>query len=189
MIAITQVGLQSSNGGISYSQLSSGWYYNPATGYFFVDADGNTFSGNPYTGLLFGPLALVYPQGTADTEIDARTLFSNAPIFLADGTYIKINFEFCWSGAAGTKTVTVGSCSKTMIRTFTIRDQVTVAIPVNASTAAVKYTGSGTFKYTAGGEMFIKSVDYDGYCTLYTWAFSEVVADFSQLKITSYAKV
>jgi len=167
-------------------QQATGWFYDPFIGWYYLDADGQKYPGNPANPQFLVPLAF-FPK----YEIPATSI--GGPIYVVKGNNVRVNWNFTWQGEAGTIVLRMGGCVKVLanydeIGSSVIRQNVSVT----ASPTPKSYSGSSTFPYnyvtTAPKHLFILA-ESKQYEVVYTNAFVESAAEISELKVTSYSRV
>lgn len=190
MIELAQVSVANQGGSELYTpqQATSGWYFDPFYGWYYLYPDGRKYIGNPVTGQVFAPMAFF-----AEYEYPATKIRSDAPISVLEGDRIKVDFKFYWMGEAKTIWFRMGSCKK-VLANYDEGDTVRVSIDVAASAEYKAHTGSGTFAYISGAplitnkHLFIlpEGIEWD---VVYTNAFGKVVGEFKDLSIDSYQRL
>jgi len=167
----------------------TGWYYDSSIGqwyYLYIDEAGivhRYYRALGVEALGFVPRE-VYP---------ATNIRPDAPINVVEGDTIRVGYSFKYMGDAGSVTIQVGNAYKLSgVSVWDRGETAEVTRNLTKSTTPQPYTGSIDFVYGTWlqpkPDLFVLLHGQE-YEVVYTNAFKKVVAEFTELKITSYAKV
>jgi len=174
---------------ITPQQFKPGWYWHSDYGWVYVDASGETYTGNPYTGLLYQPLWLgdfvaefVYPA----TQI-------GGPINVVSGDNIEVKWSFLWEGPGRDIDFRFGNCKRIAGNHYNAGDWELKTVTVSTSTTPVLYTATDQFQYLSAAiwdnrHLFILPVNIQ-FDVVYEDAFAELSGEISDLEITDYARL
>jgi len=177
--------------------LQPGWYYDAATGWFYIDQYGNRYTGNPYTGQLYQPLGLGFKP---KYEREATLIRSDAPIGAIEGDIISVSFTITRMGPAGTLIIQIGNCKGVLAGYYDRADGTnTVNVSVTKDLDWKNYSETGTFVYSNTGvpgdapHLFILNHTEAGspppeFEVVYRNAFKKVDVDIKDIKISSYGR-
>ncbi len=186
VLSLPPIVLPSGNGGIV-----PGYYYDSSLkGWVYVDALGDVHFPyrDIYTGLVYQALGFI-PREVKDAKI----IRGDAPIAVDEGTSIRVDYTFKYSGPADSVTIQVGSCKKVTWDAWDRAGVAEKAVNLTESDTPRDYPGSITFSYSSGGapgwapDLFILLHGKE-YEIVYTNAFKKLGPEFTELAITGYEK-
>ena len=182
----------SPTGHVSAGQISPGWYYDSVVGWYYVDLNGNTFSGNPHTGQVYGPLYYVAGYDIWNPTVYAASTIGG-PKAVVPNDKIKVDFKFKYSGERKTITVKVGHCTNIIPGTLWNEGNfATVDVVAGPFTSPTDVSGTATFSMASTWvgpkeDLFVKiSGTITHIAAVYTDAFNLVTSEIKDLEITNY---
>jgi len=176
---------------VSQSQPTTpGWYWHTEYGYVYLHVNGTMYLGNPVTGQLYYPLW----SGDFFPEFIRQASTIGGPINVVSGNTIELKWSFKWVGTGRDINFKFGNCKR--IGTgewFNAGDWEQKSVTVTTTTTPVTYNQTTTFVFRSASiwdnpHLFILP---DGFQNdvVYLDAFTEVSADISDLKITTYSRL